>query len=156
MRKTLLPTVAVMLAVALSACSGEKSPVPDVVGERLDVARSDADAAGYDVEVLGGGVFGVVVEANWSVCEQRPDPGAPEGDSVTLIVDRTCGAAAEPRADDQTTGGGTQTFVMPDLVGAVLQGCTGSAAVVGEFLARPGGRLGGRSPSGSRLELDRM
>jgi hypothetical protein len=54
MRKALLPTVAVMLIVALSACSGEKSPVPDVVGERLDVARSDAEAAGYDVEVLGG------------------------------------------------------------------------------------------------------
>jgi hypothetical protein len=121
MRKAVLPTVAVMLAVALNACSGEKSPVPDVVGERLDVARSDAEAAGYDVEVLGGGVFGVVVEANWSVCEQRPEPGAPEEDSVTLIVDRTCGAAAEPGADDQATGEATQTFVMPDLVGAVLQ-----------------------------------
>lgn len=125
--------IAVVLAVALSACSGEKPPVPDVVGERLDVARSDAETAGYDVEVRGGGLFGIVVEANWYVCEQRPEPGAPGGDLVTLVVDRTCAGATEPGPDDQTTGGGTQTFVMPDLVGAVLQDAQDQLQSLGSY-----------------------
>jgi cytoskeletal protein RodZ len=66
--------------------------VPGVAGQRLDVARVHLHDAGYvdtDIEVIGGGTFGVIVEANWLVCSTEPSPGAP-ADHVRLIVDRTC------------------------------------------------------------------
>jgi hypothetical protein len=77
--------------------------MPDLVGERLDVAKSDLSAAGIsenDVEVVGGGTFGVVVESNWTVCEQSPSPGSTASD-VRVIVDREC--------DEEDTEGGTGT-----------------------------------------------
>jgi hypothetical protein len=64
--------------------------VPSVVGERLDVAESDLQSAGLNFKELGGGAFGIVVKANWKVCQSRPSPGSsiPQHGSVTLIVDR--------------------------------------------------------------------
>jgi beta-lactam-binding protein with PASTA domain len=113
--------------VLLAGCGGgaSSSPsMPNVTGERLDVAYSDLDAAGVskgDVEVVGGGTFGVVVESNWVVCEQRPAAGATI-ERVRLIVDRSCGGAPEPSAGiDAGTGEATEGFTMPDVVGMVLQ-----------------------------------
>lgn len=82
--------------------------MPDVVGERLDVAYSDLEALGVvkdDVEILGGGTFGVVNEENWTVCEQRPEAGSERLAGVRLVVDRTCPslaatAAPSPAATD--------------------------------------------------------
>jgi hypothetical protein len=75
--------------------------VPDVVGERLDVAKSAMADAGYETEPLGGGMFGIVDESNWTVCETRPDAGPTGTGTVKLIVDRTCDAA--PYAVEETT-----------------------------------------------------
>ena len=64
--------------------------VPDVAGEQLDVARERVEAAGFAVDVSGGGTFGVVEESNWVVGDQTPPPGealAP-GDVVTLTAER--------------------------------------------------------------------
>ncbi len=91
-----------VLALALSGCaSGEPSTMPDVTGKQLDVAKSDIERAGHsgDIEVVGGGLFGVVDESNWTVCEQDPVAGA-EISSPRLVVDRDCGddsgATSEP------------------------------------------------------------
>ena len=92
-------------AAASATAQALAVPMPAVVGQRLDVAYSDLESVGVvkdDVEILGGGAFGVVTESNWTVCEQRPDPGAAELTAVRLVVDRTCpsleaeGTSSEP------------------------------------------------------------
>jgi PASTA domain len=67
-----------------------KAEVPPVVGERLDVAIERLDRAGFDHDVDGGGILGVVVESNWEVSEQDPAPGErlEQGSSVTLKIER--------------------------------------------------------------------
>jgi hypothetical protein len=63
--------------------------VGSYVGQRLDVAESDAEEAGINVKVLGGGTFGVVVPSHWTVCKQEPSSGA-TANRVKLIVAREC------------------------------------------------------------------
>ncbi|MET0990228.1 MAG: PASTA domain-containing protein, partial [Glaciihabitans sp.] len=87
-----------MLLLVLSACgSGEPAVMPDVVGSQLDDAKKDIERAGFsdEVEVVGGGLFGVLDDANWVVCEQKPAAGGAVSEP-RLVVDRECGAA-EPR-----------------------------------------------------------
>lgn len=91
-------------ALILSGCSSEAEPavMPDVVGRTLDVAKSDIERAGYTkrVEVLGGGMFGVIDESNWEVCEQLPLAGSVVDVEPRLTVDRSCGREeGEPSAD---------------------------------------------------------
>jgi hypothetical protein len=87
-------TAAIVLMMTLTACgSGEDSEMPDVVGSPLDTAKSDIERAGYgsDLEVLGGGLFGIVDDPRaWprsSVttptprCRSSPPPMAPSGGS---------------------------------------------------------------------------
>ena len=81
----------------------ELDPMPDLLGERLDVALSDLDGIGFgedDVELVGGGTFGVLDESNWFVCEQRPEPGATTFEDLRLIVDRTCPDASADAPSD--------------------------------------------------------
>jgi hypothetical protein len=89
-RKIAIYIFVAAMALGASACSRQHDPVPNVVGERLDVAKINVAEAGYTPNVLGGGVFGVVVDANWTVCEQRPAPGTASADEIQLIVDRAC------------------------------------------------------------------
>src|SRR4051812_3001431 len=88
---------ALMIVVGLSGCgsgkdSGKDPAMPDVTGKKLDVAQSDIKRAGFEgkAEVLGGGVFGVIKESNWEVCEQTPAPGQPLTKAPRLKVDREC------------------------------------------------------------------
>lgn len=120
MRRLAAPFVVCALTLPLAACSGSESVVmPDVVGKRLDVAISDVERAGFDddVEVLGGGTFGVVDESNWTVCSQEPANGTEVSSAPRITVDRSCDAGdtlepaladnKEPDADDsaeETTG----------------------------------------------------
>jgi hypothetical protein len=89
------------LLLALSAC-GPAVPVvmPDVVGLQLDIAKSDIERAGFggDVEIIGGGMFGVVVESNWVVCEQEPAAGESVADP-RLVVERECEPSGDPSTD---------------------------------------------------------
>ena len=76
--------------------------MPDVTGKKLDVAQSDIKRAGFaqDVEVLGGGAFGVLKKSNWEVCEQTPAPGEPLTDAPRLTVERDCSKDdAKPTGD---------------------------------------------------------
>ena len=92
-------TVALVLALGLTGCgSSEQSVMPSVVGTQFDAAKSIIERAGFggEVEVLGGGMFGIVTEPNWQVCEQLPLAGETLTDPPRLTVDRSCETAPEP------------------------------------------------------------
>ena len=83
---------ALILVTALVAgCGGAGRPkrVPDVRGERLDLAEARLEARGLRWEEIGGGAFGVIVRSNWYVEEQIPPPGKP-ATTVKLVVERGC------------------------------------------------------------------
>ena len=135
--------VVAFLLLPLTACGGsEPAEMPDVKTRQLDIALSDIKRAGFeeDVEVVGGGTFGVVDESAWTVCQQEPAVGTTIGSPPRLIVDRTCDkgdsdkAAEESETQDDTAGTNktgakpeapkpaqVETFTMPALVGANLQ-----------------------------------
>jgi Short C-terminal domain/PASTA domain len=62
--------------------------IPNFVGQRLDLAKAHAADAGLNVDVVGGGAFGILEEDNWYVCSQEPSAGTTGVDHVRLIVDR--------------------------------------------------------------------
>jgi predicted Ser/Thr protein kinase len=63
--------------------------LPDLTGERLDLAEQELRQRGFRPQVEGGGLFGIVVPENWEVCESRPAAGeARRGAAVRLEVDR--------------------------------------------------------------------
>jgi hypothetical protein len=66
--------------------------MPDVIATSLPAAKAEVKAAGYDTKVKGGGLFGVVVEANWTVCATDPPAGSPAspGTTANLVVARSC------------------------------------------------------------------
>lgn len=111
--------IAGVMVLALSACgAGEPAVMPDVVGKQLDVAKSDIERAGFggDVEVVGGGLFGVVDDSNWMVCEQEPATGK-DVTSPRLVVDRDCGGDGPV---DAATPSPTPTASEPaDAVGVI-------------------------------------
>jgi hypothetical protein len=86
------PARLAVLPLVLSACGGSSTAVhriPDVRGQRLDVAEQLLRDRGLEYRELGGGTFGILVRSNWEVCDQDPDPGA-RARQVRLIVDRDC------------------------------------------------------------------
>jgi hypothetical protein len=64
--------------------------VPDVVGQRLDIAKDQLEERRFTVDVDGGGLLGVLNERNWRVTEQTPTPGIylEQGSSVLLKIAR--------------------------------------------------------------------
>jgi hypothetical protein len=105
----------VVLFMALCACSpagsDAGSEVPDVVGERLDLAAAHIEDAGLEYEEIGGGTFGVIDTSAWTVCDQKPEPGTMTDQPVRLIVDRSCGSSdvtddEADTAESDSDGGG--------------------------------------------------
>jgi beta-lactam-binding protein with PASTA domain len=93
MRRLALVVSTLLLLTGVAACgSDEPVAMPDVVGKRLDIAVSDIERAGFedDVEVLGGGTFGVLDETNWTVCSQEPQAGNDLAGAPRISVDRSC------------------------------------------------------------------
>lgn len=85
--------VALLIAAGLAGCGSDKDPaMPDLAGKKLDVALSDIERAGFedDVDVVGGGVLGIINKSNWEVCEQTPAPGEPLTEAPRLTVERDC------------------------------------------------------------------
>ena len=99
------------LILGLAGCGGSDQDtatatvMPDVKGRQLDVALSDIKRAGFEdeVEVIGGGTFGVVDESNWQVCDQLPAAGQPLTAAPQLTVDRSCGDGATESTTAPTT-----------------------------------------------------
>jgi len=131
--------------------------MPDVESRRLDIALSDIKRAGFeeDVEVVGGGTFGVVDESAWKVCKQEPSAGTTIGSAPRLMVDRSCDdgdsdkAADESEPQDDNTAdtkkkvrtkpkvekpAPVETFTMPALVGANLQDAQDMLQALDSFL----------------------
>ena len=87
------PTATVTVATPAPGSGGgtviTKTVVPGLVGQRLDVALERLARAGFEADVEGGGLFGIVDESNWEVVAQDPTGGFLEqGSSVRLDVDR--------------------------------------------------------------------
>jgi hypothetical protein len=89
MRYGLAFATVALIALLAGGCGGEANRVPQVEGERLDVAQEILDDAGVGYEVIGGGAVGVLVRSNWEVCRQRPRAGK-KAKTVDLIVARSC------------------------------------------------------------------
>jgi hypothetical protein len=72
-----------------SAPPGTVRAVPRVTGEQLDQAEATllSDSLGY--KVFGGGIFGIVVASDWTVCSQTPSAGT-TANAVNLTVARSC------------------------------------------------------------------
>jgi hypothetical protein len=106
MRKILLLAATVFLA----GCGAMAEPqrVPDVRGQRLDLAEDRLLLRGLDWEEIGGGNLGIVIRSHWWVCEQRPAPGH-LGTTVRLVVEREC---PSPPAAPQ---------VVPNVIGESLE-----------------------------------
>ncbi len=89
-RLMMVAVVAVVATAGLAGCGGDKATttMPDVAGKKLDDAKSAIKDAGFDgeVKVDGGGLFGVVVESSWEVCEQNPAAGTTVAAKPTLTV----------------------------------------------------------------------
>lgn len=113
--KPLRLAVALLVSFGFVGCGSDQAAekpdvvMPDVVGQQLDVALSDIERAGFtdDVEVIGGGTFGVVDESNWQVCDQLPSAGQALTAAPRLTVDRSCDEAAAE--SEETEPGPTTT-----------------------------------------------
>ncbi|MGH1561438.1 DUF4839 domain-containing protein [Mumia sp. DW29H23] len=81
--------------------------MPDVTGQKLDVAYDKIKNAGFEdkdkVKIEGGGTFGVVMEGNWTVCEQEPTAGETISGETTLTVDRSCDDGKDDEPSDETS-----------------------------------------------------
>lgn len=64
--------------------------LPDLAGERLDVAEQELSDLGLRTRAEGGGLFGIVVPENWEVCGTDPAGGEETraGATIRLAVDR--------------------------------------------------------------------
>lgn len=109
--KTLRWAAVLVLVGGFAACGGsdedaaKASVMPDVVGRKLDVALNQIKSAGFedDVDIEGGGAFGVVNESNWTVCEQSPAAGKSIADGPQLTVDRSCDDGSAEEAEEAST-----------------------------------------------------
>jgi beta-lactam-binding protein with PASTA domain len=107
-------TVLLVAVIFLFAGCGEavkQKRVPDVRGQRLDLAEDRLDAHGLGWEEIGGGTLGIVIRSHWWVCDQEPAPGRLER-TVKLVVEREC-----PNVPPQPP-------LVPDVVGLSLEDAT--------------------------------
>ena len=64
--------------------------VPNLINVELDHAEAELQADGLTYTTVGGGMFGIVITADWTVCSQHPGPGTrvAKGSSVELDVEK--------------------------------------------------------------------
>lgn len=60
--------------------------VPALVGEPLDSAKARLAEAQFEVDVEGGGLFGVLDDTNWEISGQEPAPGTQYQQGSTVHV----------------------------------------------------------------------
>jgi len=91
MVRTITAAAAAILLLLVAAACGGTTPhrIPDVTGEKLNVAEDTLDGLGLAYRTLGGGAFGIIVRSNWVVCGQSPRPQRIARE-VVLTVARTC------------------------------------------------------------------
>jgi Protein kinase domain len=86
------PMLACVPNDSATALAPAHSRVPDLTGARLDLAEQFLDRNGIRYETDGGGLLGVIIPENWTVCASDPGSGARLGTdaAVTLSVDQGC------------------------------------------------------------------
>jgi PASTA domain len=64
--------------------------VPDIIGDRLDIAKQRIRRAGFVVNQSGGGLLGVIRDHNWQVVAEDPTAGTSLqlGSTVTVDIQR--------------------------------------------------------------------
>jgi hypothetical protein len=87
---TIARTVTVPGAVTNPGTVITRTLVPNVVGQRLDIAKRQLELRRFEVDVDGGGVLGILRERNWHVTSQRPAAGTylEQGSSVRVTIER--------------------------------------------------------------------
>ena len=67
-------------------------PVPPLAGVPLDEATQLLEEAGFDREIDGGGLLGVLDDTAWTVCASTPEAGERVELPATVVVhvDRSC------------------------------------------------------------------
>jgi hypothetical protein len=65
--------------------------VPSLAGQPLEAAEQRLDDLGLRSSEVGGGLFGVLIPADWNVCETQPPAGTNvrRGSTVQLLIDRS-------------------------------------------------------------------
>ncbi|AXT85006.1 hypothetical protein C6I20_07280 [Aeromicrobium sp. A1-2] len=116
--------------------------------KKLDVAMTllqDAEVPEGDIDVIGGGVLGVIDESNWVVCAQKPSAGEPLTGGISLTVERTCdepeapatpSPAATATNEEPAEEAPAEVFTMPKLVGDVLQDAQDELQSLGSYVLR--------------------
>ncbi len=85
--RILTTTATLLVCVVLAACGGEDlGGAPDVKGLALPDANAQLEQAGFSSSVTSDAVLGVVIEDNFTVCEQTK----PNGKLVPLEVSKQC------------------------------------------------------------------
>jgi beta-lactam-binding protein with PASTA domain len=96
--RLLIAAAALAAAIAVGAISVSQANaraatttrVPNVTGKRLDIAERQLEARGLIPVEKGGGIFGIIVKADWVVCIQTPSAGRSvrAGSHVTVFASR--------------------------------------------------------------------
>ncbi|HET7855861.1 MAG TPA: PASTA domain-containing protein [Gaiellaceae bacterium] len=82
-------TKSVELVIARSCPAVVTARVPNVTGLRLDAAKRLVEDRGLEAVVVDQGLGEVLVESNWTVCDQWPYAGE-RAHSVELYVEHFC------------------------------------------------------------------
>ena len=62
--------------------------VPRLVGEALDVASDRVDRSGFNLVIdSGGGLFGPLIDSDWQIKSQDPQPGTKVAPGSAIHVD---------------------------------------------------------------------
>jgi predicted Ser/Thr protein kinase len=81
------------------ACVADSPPVvagvvtmPHIEGARLDRAEGYLDSLGLDYDVSGGGVLGVIIDSNYTVCATAPGAGSAiqPGSHARVFAEHSC------------------------------------------------------------------
>jgi hypothetical protein len=99
--------VPLVVTFGLMGCGAAKDvTMPEVTGKKLDAAYDKIKSAGFDdkdkIKIEGGGTFGVVMEGNWTICEQSPAAGKTVSGALTLTVERSCDDYGDQGTDEPT------------------------------------------------------
>lgn len=83
-----IAAVATAATLLVAGCGEEDDlgAAPDVRGLSLPSAEQQLKKSGFNADVSSDGVFGVVIEENWIVCDQS----TPVGKLVPLDVSKDC------------------------------------------------------------------
>jgi serine/threonine protein kinase len=70
--------------------ASDEVTVPSLAGQPLDVAEQRLNDLGLDPSEEGGGLLGVLVPSDWTVCDTSPTSGSAvrPGSTVHLLIDR--------------------------------------------------------------------